>query len=102
MDNTAFEIISSYEEFKIESSPDVEDIVLFRFEERRFAYLCPDREKPSSVGIICALDDATFDQPHILLYELDYAGSLTLPQGKYRGVCLYENGSVVYSLMSYE
>ena len=102
MDNTAFEIISSYEEFKIESSPDVEDIVLFRFEERRFAYLCPDREKPSSVGIIFALDDATFDQPHILLYEIDYAGSSSLPQGKYRGVCLYESGSVIYSLMSYE
>ena len=102
MDNTAFEIISSYEEFKIESPSEVEDVVIFRFGERRFAYLCPDKAEPSSTGMICVLDDATFDQPHILLYELYYAGSSTLPQGKYRVVCLYESGSVIHSLMSYE
>ncbi len=102
MDNIAFEIISSYEEIKVESSPEVEDIVIFRFGERRFAYLCPDKEDPSSAGMVCSLDDTIFDQPHILLYELDYAGDSSLPKGKYRGVCLYENGSVIYSLMSYE
>ena len=102
MDNTAFEIISSYEEITVESSPEVEDTVIFRFGERRFAYLCPDKQNPSSVGTICSLDDTTFDQPHILLYELDYAGDQTLPKGTYRGVCLYESGNVIYSLMSYE
>ncbi len=102
MDNTAFEIISSYEEFTVESSPEVKDIIVFRFGERRFAYLCPNKEDPSSDGIIFSLDDATFDQPHILVYEFDYPGGTILPKGKYRGVCLYENGSVIYSLMSYE
>lgn len=102
MDNIAFGIISLYEELDVESSPEVEDVVIFRYGERRFAYLCPDREDISSVGIILALDDATYDQPHILLYELDYPGGSALPKGKYRKVCLYESGSIIYSLMSYE
>lgn len=102
MDNTAFEIISTYEEFEIESSPEVEDVVIFKFGERRFAYLCPDKDDPSSFGMIFSLDDTIFEQPHIMLYEYDYAGGSLLPEGRYRMVCLYENNSVIYSLMSYE
>ena len=102
MDNTAFEIISSYEEFQVESSPEMEDVVIFKFGTRRFAFLCPEKDNIASSGSIFSLDDATFDQPHILLREIDYKGSMLLPKGKYRSVCLYENGSVIYSLMSYE
>lgn len=102
MDNTAFEIISSYEEFEVESSPATEDVVIFKFGARRFAYLCPEKDNIASSGSIFSLDDSTFDQPHILLREIDYQGSTLLPKGKYRSVCLYENGSVIYSLMTYE
>lgn len=102
MDNIAFEIISSYEEFTVESSPEVKDTVVFGLGERRFAYLCPIKEDPSSGGIVFSLDDTIFDQPHILLYEYDYPGNSILPKGKYRRVCLYENISVIYSLMTYE
>lgn len=102
MDNIAYEIIASYEEFNIESSPTIEDAVIFRFGTRRFAYLSPEKDGISSNGCIFSLDDATFDQPHILLHEIDFAGNTVLPKGKYRSVCLYENGSVIYSLMSYE
>lgn len=102
MDNIAYEIIASYEEFNIESSPTIEDAVIFRFGTRRFAYLSPEKDGISSNGFIFSLDDATFDQPHILLHEIDFAGNTVLPKGKYRSVCLYENGSVIYSLMSYE
>lgn len=102
LDNIAFEIISSYEEFTVESSPEVKDTVVFGLGERRFAYLCPIKEDPSSGGIVFSLDDTIFDQPHILLYEYDYPGNSILPKGKYRRVCLYENISVIYSLMTYE
>lgn len=102
MDNTAFEIISSYEEITVESTSEARDVIVFSFGERRFAFLCPIREDPSSCSIIFSLDDTIFNQPHILLYEFDYPGNSILPKGKYRGVCLYENGSVVFSLMSYE
>ena len=102
MDNIAYEIIASYEEFNIESFPTIEDAVIFRFGTRRFAYLSPEKDGISSNGCIFSLDDATFDQPHILLHEIDFAGNTVLPKGKYRSVCLYENGSVIYSLMSYE
>lgn len=102
MDNIAFGIISSYDEFDLESSPETEGVVIFKFGERRFAYLCPDKENTISSGIVCSLDDETFDQPHILLYEYDYPGCSILPKGKYRGVCLYESGSVIYAMLSYE
>ena len=82
MDNTAFEIISSYEEFEVESSPATEDVVIFKFGARRFAYLCPEKDNIASSGSIFSLDDSTFDQPHILLREIDYQGSTLLPKGK--------------------
>lgn len=102
MDNIAFEIISSYTEFEVESSPDIEETVVFKYGERRFAFLCPDKENPSSSGRIFALDDATFDQPHIFLNEIDFAGNDILPRGKYRYICLYESGSVINALLSYD
>ena len=102
MDNIAYEIIASYEEFIVESSPTTEDVVIFRFGTRRFAFISPEKEDHSSNGCIFSLDDATFDQPHILLRQIDFAGNTILPKGKYRSVCLYEIGSVVFSLMSYE
>lgn len=102
MDNVAYEIISSYEGIEVESSPDIEDIVVFKFMERRFAFLCPVIDNSASSGLLFVLDDASFDQPHIMLREIDYAGSCILPKGQYRYICLHENGSMIYSLMSYE
>ena len=102
MDNIAFEIISSYADFEVESSPDIKETVVFKYGERRFALLCPEEDNPSSSGLIFALDDATFDLPHIFLQEIDFAGNATLPRGKYRYICLYESGSVINALLSYE
>lgn len=102
MDNIAFDIISSYEDFEIESSPEIEDVIIFRFKARRFAFLCPVQGNNSSRGYIYSLDDSIFDQPHIMLHETDYSGSESLPKGKYRSVCLYEDSSIIFGLMSYE
>ena len=75
MDNVAYEIISSYEGIEVESSPDVVDTVVFNFMERRFAFLCPEIGNHASSGLLFVLDDTSFDQPHIMLREIDYAGS---------------------------
>lgn len=102
MDNVAYEIISSYEGINVESTPDIKDTVVFNFMERRFAFLCPEIDNSASSGLLFVLDDTSFDQPHIMLREIDYAGSCILPKGKYRYICLHENGSMIYSLMSYK
>ena len=102
MDNIAFEIISSYEQLEIESFTDIEDVIIFKYGKRKFAFLCPEKGDASSNASVVVLDDFSFDQPHILLDEIDFVGNDILPQGKYRKICLYQSGSVVYSLLSYE
>lgn len=102
MDSIAFNIISSYREFEIESSSETKDLAIFKFKERRFVFLYPDKKDISSRGCIFSLDDTTFDQPHIMLREVDYPGTNTLPKGTYRSICLYEDGSVIFATMSYE
>ena len=102
MDNIAFEILSTYEEIDVDPSTSTEDAIVFRLREMRFAFLCPEKDSITSSASIFALDNATFGQPHILLNEIDFKGNSVLPKGKYRSVCLYESGSIINSLMSYE
>ena len=102
LENIVYDIFTSYSEIEIESSPEVTNTVVFRLGERRFAYLCPHIDNITSSGLMFALDDISFDHPHIMLGEIDYQGDSVLPKGKYRSICLHESGSVIYSLMSYE
>ena len=102
LDNIAFKIISSYEQISVESSPEIENVIIFSYGERRFAFICPEKDDPASSGCMLTLNDTLYNQPHILLREIDFEGCSTLPAGKYRNICLYESGSIVYSLLSYE
>ena len=102
MDNIAFEILSAYEELDVEPLASSEDVIIFRLGEMRFAFLCPKKDSITSCAHIFALDAETFDQPHILLDEIDFEGNSDLPKGKYRSVCLYESGRIVNALMPYE
>ena len=88
MDNIAFEIISSYEQISVESSPDIEEVIIFSYGERRFAFICPEKDDPASSGCMLTLNDTLFNQPHILLREIDFEGCSTLPPGKYRNICV--------------
>ena len=103
MDNSiAKAILLSYEEIEVDELNSNDVIIIFKMCDRRFALWCPDKDDITSSVIVCVLDDATFDQPHIMLREFDFDGMSVLPEGKYRSICLYENGSVVNALMSYE
>lgn len=102
MDNTAFEILSTYEELDIEPPTSAEDTIIFRLKGMRFAFLCPKKDVVSSSALIFVLDFTTFDQPHILLDEIDFPGDAVLPKGKYRKVCLYESGSIINAIVPYE
>lgn len=103
MDNlSARDILLLFEEITIDSSFSGETDVIFYINNKKFVLICPLEEMPSSQVLIFALDDDTYDRPHIMLSEIDYEGSVNLPKGKYRNICLYEAGSVVFSLLSYE
>ena len=78
MDNIEFEILSAYEELDVKPSVSTEDVIVFRLEEMRFACLCPKKDSITSCAHIFALDVETFDQPHILLNEIDFEGNSTL------------------------
>ena len=102
MDNIALEILSAYEDINVETSASTEDAIIFRLGEMRFALLCPEKDDITSYPFIFALDVTTCDQPHILLNEIDFKGNSVLPKGKYRSVCLYEGGSIINAIMSYD
>ncbi len=102
MDNTAYVILSAYEELELEPPFPNDDVVIFKIGKMRFAFLCPEKDSITSYAVVFALDVATFDQPHILLEEVDFKGNAILPKGKYRRVCLHESGSIIHALMSYE
>ena len=103
MDNSiAKAILLSYEEIEVDEPNSNDVIIIFKMCDRRFALWCPDQDDITSSVVVCVLDDDTFDQPHIMLREVYFDGTSVLPEGKYRSICLYENGSVVSALMSYE
>lgn len=102
MDNIALEILSAYEDINVETSVSTEDAIIFRLGEMRFALLCPEKDNITSCPVVFALDVTTFNHPHILLNEIDFKGNSVLPKGKYRSVCLYESGSIINAIMSYD
>lgn len=103
MDNSiAKAILLSYEEIEVDEANSNDIVIIFKMCDRRFALWCPDRDDITSSVIVWVLDDASFDQPHIMLREIYFDGASVLPAGKYRSICLYENGSVVNAVMSYE
>src|SRR5699024_9037216 len=75
---------------------------IFRLGEMRFALLCPEKDNITSCPVIFAMDVTTFNHPHILLNEIDFKVNSVLPKGKYRSVCLYESGSIINAIMSYD
>ena len=103
MDNSiAKAILLSYEEIEVDEANSNDIVIIFKMCDRRFALWCPDRDDITSSVIVWVLDDASFDQPHIMLREIYFDGTSVLPAGKYRSICLYENGGIVNAVMSYE
>lgn len=103
MDNqmTAKEILETYDNIVvIQVYP--EDWVMFRLFEKEFLLISPSKDDTSSAATICLYNDEGLDFPHILLRNTSIDEGKMLPAGKYRWVCLYEQGSVVQSLFSYE
>ena len=103
MDNqvTPKDILESHEEIFVEKQIH-DDVFLFKLFDKSFLLRCPDREKPISRPSVYLYNDEEFDFPHVMLREEEIKNDESLPNGKYRCVCLYEQESIVYSVVSYE
>lgn len=103
MDNqmTAKEILETYDSI-IVNQVYFEDWIMFRLFEKEFLLMSPSKDDMSSLATICLYNDEGLDFPHILLKNIKIDEGRTLPAGKYRWVCLYEQESIVQSLFSYE
>ena len=99
----AVSILETFDEItKIRPSESEIKYVSFSLYNHDFLMLCPKQEIPSSEVTIFAVNDVIKEYPHIVTNGFDVAKGKKLPAGNYRSLCLYESGSVIMSLFSFE
>ena len=98
---TAKEILETYDNIDVIRVCS-EDWIMFRLFKKDFLLSAPSKDDTSSVATIYLYNDEGLDFPHIQLGNINMDEGTMLPSGKYRYVCLYEQESVVQSLLSFE
>ena len=98
---TAKDILESFDEIN-DVNQFSEDAILFTLNEKRFLMLLPSREDPASRADVLLCNDDLLDYPHIMLRDFKVEDNSHLPKGEYRWVCLYEQESIVNSILTYE
>ena len=96
------DLLESYEEITVDISRSNERYIHFELFGHQFILLCPNPEDMTSKASIFIPSESQFDFPHIMLHEIDINEPTFLPVGKYRYVCLHEEGSMVLSLQTFE
>ena len=95
------DILETYEEITI-GEQILEDILFFTLFEKTFLFFPPDKDNPSSKANVYLYNDELLDFPHIMLREEKITDGTGLPNGTYRWVCLFEQDSIVNTLVPYE
>ena len=98
---TVKEILESYEEIAI-GEQILEGVLFFTLFEKQFLFFAPEVNDPSSRATVYLYNDNLLDFPHIMLRENTITDGKGLPNGTYRWVCLFEQNSIVNSIVSYE
>lgn len=98
---TIKEILESYEEITVEKLI-LEHMVFFSLFEKKFLLIAPDEDEPSSRASVFLCNDNLLDFPHVMLWENTVTKGKDIPNGTYRYVCLFEQESVVNTIVSYE
>lgn len=95
------DILESYAEIRDvrQINDDAFFISLF---EKQFLLLLPSAQDPASEMEVWLYNDEFLDYPHVMLRECRIEKEQPYPKGTYRAVCLYEQESVVHSLIPYE
>lgn len=97
----AKEIVESYEDITL--GTEVRDgVFFFTLLEKTFLFCAPNESILSSRASIYLYNDNCMDFPHIMLREVKIDNNQGLPSGIYRYVCLFEENSVINTLVSYE
>ncbi len=100
-DMNAREILESYEEITVGEQL-LDDVLFFNLFEKTFLLFSPDKSDPSSMAAVYLYNDELLDFPHIMLREERIAEGKEMPSGTYRYVCLFEQESIVNTLVPYE
>lgn len=95
------EILESYEDITIEKQI-LDNMFMFILFGKKFLLIAPKADDVKAKSDIYLYDDEGFDFPHVMLWEEEIKDNSNLPSGKYRWICLYENGSIVNSIISFE
>ena len=98
---TVKEILESYENITV-GKQIIDSVLFFTMFEKQFLLMAPAEDDPASKADIYLFDDDMSDQPHIMLRDTSFADIKAFPEGTYRWICLYEQESVVNTLVSYE
>lgn len=98
---TVKEILESYEEITVEEQI-LEGVLFFTLHEKKFLFIAPEEDDPSSKASVYLYNDKLLDYPHIMLREETITEGKELPNGTYRWVCLFEQDSIVNTIVSYE
>lgn len=88
------EILSSYDEIKITNEDNL--VIFFELYGNEYGIVFPFKEAPTSRPAIIIKDNKNYDYPHIMLSEIPINGNM------YRSICLYEAGSQIEYLKTYE
>lgn len=98
---TICEIMESYNEILIDKVI-YDGVVLFTLFQKHFFIFAPSENSDDSTASIYLYNDDGLDFPHILLRDETIAEGDDLPKGNYRCACLYEQESVVNTIVPYE
>ena len=98
---TVKEILESYEEITVEEQV-LEGVLFFTLFEKKFLFFAPDEDDPSSKAAVYLYNDDLLDFPHVMLRENTITEGKDLPNGTYRWICLFEQESIVNTIVSYE
>lgn len=98
---TVKEILEMYEEITVDQQV-FDDVLFFTMFEKQFLFLGPSEDDPASKASIYLFNDELLDHPHIMLRDTSFTDIKAFPEGTYRWVCLYEQDSIVNTLVSYE
>lgn len=91
---TIKKILSSYDEIKVTNEDDF--VIFFELYGSEYGMVYPLKEIRTSRPIIIIKDNKNYDYPHIMLSEIPINGNI------YRSICLYEAGSQIEYLKTYE
>ena len=98
---TVREILESYEEITVDQQI-IDGVLFFTMFEKQFLFLAPSEDDPASKATIYLVNDELLDHPHIMLRDTNFTDIERFPEGIYRWICLYEQDSIMNTLVSYE